>query len=191
ETQALPGYLKNPTQVPITLDGSFVNSEKTIATLENCQTELLIRKVDQDDVALAGATFGLFDEQGELVKTATSDPEVMVRFVGAAYGRYTIRELEAPEGYLLSKDVIHVTLDDGYTNSPTPLSTVVNRQKKVSYIKVNTSGTPIPGVEFSLFKADTMEKVETAISDKNGVFTFSQFDYGDWIIRETAAPEGY
>ena len=36
-----------------------------------------------------------------------------------------------------------------------------------------------------------MEKVETAISDKNGVFTFSQFDYGDWIIRETAAPEGY
>ena len=104
---------------------------------------------------------------------------------------YTIRELEAPEGYLLSKDVIHVTLDDGYTNSPTPLATVVNRQKKVSYIKVNTSGTPIPGVEFSLFKADTMEKVETAISDKNGVFTFSQFDYGDWIIRETAAPEGY
>ena len=87
--------------------------------------------------------------------------------------------------------MIHVTLDDGYTNSPTPLATVVNRQKKVSYIKVNTSGTPIPGVEFSLFKADTMEKVETAVSDKNGVFTFSQFDYGDWIIRETAAPEGY
>ena len=116
-------------------------------------------------MALAGATFGLFDEKGELVKTATSDPEGMVRFVGAAYGRYTIRELEAPEGYLLSKDVIHVTLDDGYTNSPTPLATVVNRQKKVSYIKVNTSGTPIPGVEFSLFKADTMEKVETAISD--------------------------
>ena len=191
ETQALPGYLKNLTRVTITLDGSFVNPEKPIATFENCQTEILIRKVDQDDVALAGATFGLFDEKGELVKTATSDPEGMVRFVGAAYGRYTIRELKAPEGYLLSKDVIHVTLDDGYTNSPTPLSTVVNRQKKVSYIKVNTSGTPIPGVEFSLFKADTMEKVETAISDKNGVFTFSQFDYGDWIIRETAAPEGY
>ena len=153
ETQALPGYLKNLTRVTITLDGSFVNPEKPIATFENCQTEILIRKVDQDDVALAGATFGLFDEKGELVKTATSDPEGMVRFVGAAYGRYTIRELEAPEGYLLSKDVIHVTLDDGYTNSPTPLSTVVNRQKKVSYIKVNTSGTPIPGVEFSILTA--------------------------------------
>lgn len=121
-----------------------MNPEKPIATFENCQTEILIRKVDQDDVALAGATFGLFDEKGELVKTATSDPEGMVRFVGAAYGRYTIRELEAPEGYLLSKDVIHVTLDDGYTNSPTPLSTVVNHQKKVSYIKVNTSGHAHP-----------------------------------------------
>ena len=75
--------------------------------------------------------------------------------------------------------------------SPTPLSTVVNRQKKVSYIKVNTSGTPIPGVEFSLFKADTMEKVETAISDKNGVFTFSQFDYGDWDHPGDGCAGGY
>ena len=47
------------------------------------------------------------------------------------------------------------------------------------------------GIVFSLYKASTMEKVETAVSNQDGVFTFSQFDYGDWIIREDAAPNGY
>ena len=36
-----------------------------------------------------------------------------------------------------------------------------------------------------------MEKVETAVSNQDGVFIFSKFDYGDWIIRENAAPNGY
>ena len=36
-----------------------------------------------------------------------------------------------------------------------------------------------------------MDVAETAVSDKDGVFTFHNFDIGNWIIRETAAPEGY
>ena len=91
----------------------------------------------------------------------------------------------------MSRDVIHVTIDEGYTNSDKPLATVINREKKITCIKVDTAGTPMPGITFSLYNASTMEKVETAVSNQDGVFTFSQFDYGDWIIREDAAPNGY
>lgn len=91
----------------------------------------------------------------------------------------------------MSKDVIHVTIDEGYTNSDTPLATVINREKKITCIKVDTAGTPMSGIVFSLYNASTMEKVETAVSNQDGVFTFSQFDYGDWIIREDATPNGY
>ena len=61
------------------------------------------------------------------------------------------------------------------------------------YISVttDTAGTPMSGIVFSLYNVSTMEKVETAVSNQDGVFTFSQFDYGDWIIREDAAPNGY
>ena len=79
-----------------------------------------MQKVDQNSVALVGAQFGLSDEKDELVMTAVSDAEGLVRFVGAAVGKYTIRELEAPDGYLLSKDVIHVTIDEGYQQRQTP-----------------------------------------------------------------------
>ena len=191
EMRPLPGYVKDYTKTPITVDGTFKNPDEPIATLTNCPTELLVQKVDQNNVALSGAQFGLFDEKDELVMTAVSDAEGLVRFVGAAVGKYTFRELEAPDGYLMSKDVIHVTIDEGYTNSDTPLATVINREKKITCIKVDTAGTPMPGIAFSLYNASTMEKVETAVSNQDGVFIFSQFDYGDWIIRENAAPNGY
>lgn len=191
ETKMLTGYLKNFTKVPIAIDGTFVNPKKPIATLENCQSVILIQKVDQNNTALQGAEFGLYDESGKLVMTAVSDMEGKARFVGADYGKYTIRELSAPEGYLVSRDVISITIDEGYTNTDKPAVTVIDPEKKIMCIKADTSGKPIPGVEFSLYNAATMEKVETAVSDKDGVIIFRNFDYGEWIIRENAAPEGY
>ena len=66
-----------------------------------------------------------------------------------------------------------------------------NHFKRVQFIKVDTSGKYLPGVEFSLINAVTHEVVETAVSNDKGEFIFTKFDYGDWIIRETEAPEGY
>ena len=66
-----------------------------------------------------------------------------------------------------------------------------NHFKRVQFIKVDTSGKYLPGVEFSLINAVTHEEVETAVSNDKGEFIFTKFDYGDWIIRETEAPEGY
>ena len=191
ETRTLTGYLRNFTKVPITIDGTFVNPKEPIATLENCQSVILIQKVDQNHTALQGAEFGLYDEGGKLVMTAVSDMEGLARFIGADYGKYTIREMSAPEGYLKSLDVISVTIDEGYTNTDQPAATVIDPEKKLMCIKVDTTGKPIPDVAFSLYDATTMERVETALSDKDGVIIFRNFDYGDWIIREDAAPEGY
>ena len=191
ETKPLSGYVKDSTKTPITVDGTFKNPDAPIATLTNCPTELLVQKVDQNNVALSGAQFGLFDEKDELIMTAVSGAEGLVHFVGAAVGKYTIRELTAPDGYLMSRDVIHVTIDEGYTNSDKPLATVINREKKITCIKVDTAGTPMPGIAFSLYNASTMEKMETAVSDKDGVFCFTRFGYGEWIIREDATPEGF
>ena len=190
ETKTLTGYLKNFTKVPIKIDGTFVNPKEPIATLENCQSVILIQKVDQNNTALQGAEFGLYDESGKLIMTAVSDIEGMAMFIGADYGKYTIRELSAPEGYLVSRDVISVTIDEGYTNTDKPAATVIDPEKKIMCIKADTSGKPIPGVEFSLYNAATMEKVETAVSDKDGVIIFRNFDYGEWLIRENGAPDG-
>ncbi len=66
--------------------------------------------------------------------------------------------------------------------------------KKVLVVDNNPQsncGQAIPGVAFSLINAATGEVVETVTSDENGMFVFTQFDYGDWIVHEEAAPEGF
>ena len=191
EAKPLAGYLPAEMEVEVTIDGTFINPEHPIATIINVPNEIVIRKVDQDGKPLAGASFGLFDAFGERFAVAESDGNGMVRFTKVPYGSYTIRELSAPDGYLASREEIAVTIDADCRSSDKPIATVKNHFKRVQFIKVDTSGKYLPGVEFSLINAVTHEVIETVVSNDKGEFIFTKFDYGDWIIRETEAPEGY
>ncbi len=191
EAKPLAGYLPAEMEVKVKIDGTFINPEHPIATIINVPNEIVIRKVDQDGKPLAGAVFRLFDAFGERFTVAASDENGMVCFTKVPYGSYTIRELSAPDGYLASREEIAVTIDADYRSTDKPIATVKNHFKRVQFIKVDTSGKYLPGVEFSLINAVTHEVVETAVSNDKGEFIFTKFDYGDWIIRETEAPEGY
>lgn len=54
----------------------------------------------------------------------------------------------------------------------------------------------IKGATFGLFKSDTTEFTEnkailTAVTDENGIFTFTNVPYGEYIIKELKPAEGY
>lgn len=191
EVQPLPGYLLNDTVAHLTVDNTFVNPSEPLAVIENHPIEVILHKIDKDNKPLPGAIFGLYDNDGFLCMTAFSDVTGTVKFSYVPYGSYTIRELEAPDGYLLSQTVIPIEIDENYQNSVEPLATVVNQAARLRYKKVDTSGKLLPGVEFSLINADTGEIVEIVTSDDAGEFVFTRFTFGNWIIRETKAPEGY
>ena len=191
ETRPLPGYIAEDTTVEITVDGTFINPALPLETIVNRKNTVLVKKVDQDGQPLTGAEFTLCDEFGERVTTAVSDRNGIVRFSGIPYGNYTIREIVAPKGYLLNREVVSFTIGKDFRSSEEPIATVVNRLKRLKYIKVDTSGKYLPGVEFALINAVTGEEVETVTSNEKGEFIFTAFDYGVWIIRETEAPEGY
>ena len=191
ETKPLPGYIPNETAIRVQIDGTFVNPEMPIATVVNEPNEVLVKKIDQDGNALAGATFALCDAFGNRTATAVSDQDGIVRFERIPYGEYTIRETIAPSGYLLSKDVIHLTVDADYRNTGEPIATVVNKLKNLPFIKQNTAGQPMAGVSFSLLNATNGEVKETVTSNSKGEFSFKNFDYGLWLVHENKAPDGY
>ena len=73
--------------------------------------------------------------------------------------------------------------------------TVIVFTYKVVINKLNEKNEPIDGAKFTLYKkikgADD-EKIEAVISgDKNNVFTFNRLDDGDYVLKETEAPDGY
>ena len=192
ETKTLDGYIrKTGALVMFTVDGTFVNSGKPAGDIKNTPNEIRLKKVDQDGNILTGAEFGLFNQDGTQVMSAVSDENGIVLFRKIPAGEYTVREIKPVEGYLLCKTEYRFTVDDDFRNSAEPAATFVNHLKRLRYIKTDTSGKFLEGVEFSLIDKTSGETVETVVSDEKGVFTFTAFDYGDWIIRETKVPEGF
>lgn len=191
ETAPLSGYTASAMDVSITVDGTFVNSKQPIATVVNHPNEVYLKKVDQDGRPLAGAVFGLYSAFDGCIQQATSDEDGIVKFTRIPYGEYTIKELKAPNGYLPSQTEIPLVIGADFKPDNQPIAIVVNHRKDIPCIKVDTTGKPLAGVTFSLIHAVTHEVAETVVSDAQGKFHFTQFDYGKWLIREDEAPEGY
>lgn len=85
-----------------------------IANLPKGEAQLTVNKKDEKGDPLSGVTFQL---QGPVdsaaAGTRTSDPtgvDGTTKFTNLAYGEYLLTELSAPDGYVVSKQVIHVML---------------------------------------------------------------------------------
>ena len=191
ETKTLAGYQKHVVSIELNVDGAFINQESPLETVVNVPITVKLKKVDQDGNVLSGAEYALINDFGEQVMTAVSDVNGILTFEKVPYGKYKVKELSAPEGYLLSKTISELVIDDNYRNSDEPVLTLINYLKRIKYIKVDTSGKYLPGVEFSLINASTGEVAEVVTSNENGEFIFTKFDYGFWKIEETKVPEGF
>ncbi|HBA05123.1 MAG TPA: hypothetical protein DCW51_14970, partial [Clostridium sp.] len=148
-----------------------------------------IKKLDQDKKPLKGAEFTLYNVAGKELETSVSGEDGIVLFKDLLYGEYTIEETKVPEGYLISEGVIKVSIDkDGgvYTYE------VLNNRIKGSIVitKTDMNGRVLQGAEFTLYDGDGKE-VANAVSDKDGMATFKDVDYGNYTIKETKAPKGY
>lgn len=193
EVSAPSGYVLDLTTYTVEIQAS--DQETPIVSAEvasiNHPAEILLQKTDADGKALVGAKFVLLDADERETASAVSDADGLVRFRFVPQGQYTICETSAPDGYLLNRSAISVTVTPNWTNAEEPIATVVNQQKKIQFIKVDTAGTPMAGILFKLINAETGAVAEMAVSDENGAFAFTAFDYGVWTVHEAAAPSGY
>ena len=85
--------------------------------LYNDPVQIVIKKVDVlNGNPLAGAEFGLYDENGQLIDTQTSGEDGLCSFSKLKPGNYTIEELKSPAGYIVSGKIIRVEITDQYIN---------------------------------------------------------------------------
>ena len=117
------------------------------------------------------------------------------------FGKYYVQELSTDEHYVINGEKYPVT----YTYAGQEIKTVEidcgvfeNELKRGSVrgIKVDPSDEPLENALFGLFKADETEFTEanalmTALSDDKGNFRFDGIVYGNYVVREIKAPDGY
>ena len=104
------------------LDGKF-NGEKYSFT---------IHKKGENGQALAGAVFAVTaDDTGEQVGTITTDENGVGTITGLIKQAYTVQEIQAPTGYVLSEEPIKISKED-FGNDLALSRDVVNQKEKTS-----------------------------------------------------------
>lgn len=192
ETAAPEGYVLNDEahEAVIATDGETVDAG--VVLNQKIRGTVVLHKVDvdKDNAPLAGAKFAL--KQGdEVVAEATSDADGLVRFDDVVYGSYVVTETEAPEGYVLNTAAIEVAVkENGKTVDAGVVENSMIRGSIIALKKDAKSGKVLAGAQFEI--RDTQGNVvRTVVSNDKGEVVANDVMYGEYILVETKAPQGY
>ncbi|WEV22831.1 SpaA isopeptide-forming pilin-related protein [Clostridium perfringens] len=145
----------------------------------------VIKKGD-DGKLLTGAKFVLKNANGENVAEATSQDGKAV-FNDIKPAEYTIHEVEAPQGYLVTNPV-NVTVKPNKVSIAEMTDTQI--KGKIQVLKVDEeTNTPLQGAEFEITQDG--KHIETITTDENGIATSSLLPFGNYLVKEIKAPAKY
>lgn len=197
ELKAAKGYRldSQPYQVEVK-DGGTATLEITNRKAGSA----IIHKVDSlTGEGIYGVKFLVSDAKGNPIGTYESDNEGYVYIdKDLADGKYTARELECAQGYILDTVPKTFYVEYGGCTTITWPNTAVRGQiqivkKSAEYNSVNglPAGTLLEGATFEIYNERTGNKVDTIVTGANGLASSKQLPLGRYTIRETKAPANY
>ena len=173
-------------------DNLEFNGKSVILTWKNTRTHgsISITKTDGNQ-PLSGAFFGLYKDAAAAEKPIDiqqTDKNGKALFADLEAGPYYVKEIAAPNGYVLDTDVREFKI--GGNNAWDVEGEIENTLKKYSLtlVKKGDDGKLLEGVEFEISGNGITKK---SASGKDGVVKFEGLPFGRYTIAETKAPQGY
>ena len=197
ELEAPANYVKTDKEEQVTISWNSNFQSVTIVNERSDDTpwsSVTVQKVDDAGVKLAGVTFELYEATDISFTTpfasSTTNAEGIATFANLPVGPYVVKELEALEGYILSKATLPVTVtEDGKTYHAGTIENKVIRGTIV-VTKVNEQNETLQGAQFGLYDSNG-KLVGTATSNSAGTASFQDIAYGSYQLKELAAPALY
>ena len=190
----------------------YVTAESIEFTVENTKevqkhqmlddvTKVEISKKDiTDSSEVPGAKLIILDKDGKKVEswTSTDKPHMVEKL---PVGEYTLREEQAPDGYLIAEDVKFTVKDTGKVQK-VKMKDAHPYGKLVIKKTDSTSKAALSGAEFELREKESGKVVEKLVTDKTGTATSGKLPIAtykngkvektvEYILVETKAPNGY
>lgn len=190
----------------------YVTAESIEFTVENTKevqkhqmlddvTKVEISKKDiTDSSEVPGAKLIILDKDGKKVEswTSTDKPHMVEKL---PVGEYTLREEQAPDGYLIAEDVKFTVKDTGKVQK-VKMKDAHPYGKLVIKKTDSISKAALPGAEFELREKESGKVVEKLVTDKTGTATSGKIPIAtykngkvektvEYILVETKAPNGY
>lgn len=159
----------------------YVTAESIEFTVENTKevqkhqmlddvTKVEISKKDiADSSEVPGAKLIILDKDGKKVEswTSTDKPHMVEKL---PVGKYTLREEQAPDGYLIAEDVKFTVKDTGKVQK-VKMKDAHPYGKLVIKKTDSTSKAALSGAEFELREKESGKVVEKLVTDKTGTAT--------------------
>lgn len=196
ETAAPGGYVLDNAIRSITVGKGTENADQTKEiTVENelATGNIVITKTDDSTPAktLSGVEFTLYDKDGINVVRGpvTTDSKGVAVFKDVPFGNYVIKESAGKTGYALAADKNITVKQVGNTEV-----TMVNKVIKcdINILKVDSDTTePLAGARFGLYTKATGRQMAVGVTNADGKLVFRDIPYGDYVLKELEAPEGY
>lgn len=177
---------------------------KTITNQLKKYTLKLTKKGD-DGKLLEGVEFEI--SGNGITKKSASGKDGVVKFEGLPFGRYTIAETKAPQGYVPAGSINVEVKGDGSNGSVIQVGDVINKRTKLTVTKFAEDGeTKLPGAEFIIRNGEgkyvTADGINfVSFNDKDnatklttgsdGTFALEYLPLGEYVLEEVKAPDGY
>lgn len=207
-------YILSDTQYPFTFEYAGQDTETVEIKVndgKSIENKLIYgsvsgKKIDENGEALGGALIGIFKaDETEFTKehaimTATSEKDGSFSFAKVPYGKWIVREIEAPEGFVLddtsyevnigeNEQVIEVEITDEY----------IHGNIELTKVDADYPDNKLTGATFEVYKDvngdgrldDGDELIGNLEETATGIYEMKELLYGKYLVRETKAPEGF
>ena len=207
-------YILSDTQYPFTFEYAGQDTEAVEIKINDGKpigNKLIYgsvsgKKIDENGEALGGALIGIFKaDETEFTKehaimTATSEKDGSFSFAKVPYGKWIVREIEAPEGFVLddtsyevnigeNEQVIEVEITDEY----------IHGNIELTKVDADYPDNKLTGATFEVYKDvngdgkldDGDELIGNLEETATGIYEMKELLYGKYLVRETKAPEGF
>lgn len=239
EIQPPANYQADPTVYPVDINigktsTKNVLNERTYAKIHLIKEDAQTGANPQGDATLEGAVYGLYAREnivhpdgttgivhkaGDLVSTLKVDQKGDAVVKDLYLGKYYVKEIQAPEGYLL--DETEHDVECSYEGGTVPTiertvkSTELVMKQPFQIIKAANNGQTdadlLKGAGFSAYLKSSLEKKEDGsydfshaepviltadgktemFTDEKGYACSIPLPYGTYIVRETTTPHNY
>ena len=181
-----------PLEDEIKIEVKWNETAEKIIENEKKKGQIKVIKIDKDnnEIRLEGVKFEVIDSNQKVVETLVTDKNGEVNTSMLPIGKYTLREIETQENYILNEE--NITVEIKWNEETEQI--ITNKHKegniKIKKIDAENNETRIPGVEFTLYNSDKIE-IGKYVTDENGEIEITKLKIDTYYIKETKENDKY
>lgn len=188
--------IMNHNSYPLTLNGDTPEvihegyyTEPIMNDMFKANIAIIKSDADEPTRMLDGAVYEITNADGKNYCNMTTDADGYAVSIDLPAGKYFVREITPPTGFIVSDEVIEVDLTTD--NKSTIVFERTNEENEVILTKKDiTTGKPVSGATIEILNADGTRYLK-AVTDENGQIVMNEIPAGTYTWKELEAPAGF